>query len=249
MYLVLCASHDFPALWAYEGLKGRGIAPLELIGVEALVCSLRWEHRLATDDGRVRIEMADGRIIQGAEVGGTLNRVLSVPTGHLQVANPEDGEYALQELNAFFMSWLRVLPGPVLNRPTPQGLCGQWRHVSEWLWLAAQAGLPTADYRLSSDEDSPAAASAGSLLPPGSPGRTVLVVAGQVVGAPAPSEVRNGCVRLAELADTELLGVQFAPSSTAEWTFVGATPFPDLTLGGEPFLDRLASVFAGEEDP
>jgi hypothetical protein len=38
-----------------------------------------------------------------------------------------------------------------------------------------------------------------------------------------------------------LLGIDFAMSAVgAPWEFAGATPLPDLTLGGEPLLDALA---------
>ena len=32
-------------------------------------------------------------------------------------------------------NWLNALPGPLLNQPTPQGLCGNWRHPSAWAVL------------------------------------------------------------------------------------------------------------------
>src|SRR5262245_39541024 len=92
-------------------------------------------------------------------------------------------EYASQELAAFCLSWLYALPSPVINRATPQGLAGQWRHRSEWLWLAAHAGLPTSLYRTTSEAPRDEQDGSGRLVPPDTPVQTVFVVADQVVGA------------------------------------------------------------------
>jgi hypothetical protein len=181
-------------------------------------------------------------------VQGVLNRLLSVPPEPLRWAAPADRDYATQELTAFYLSWLYALPQPVLNRPTPQGLCGQWRHVSEWVWLASQAELPVPDYRQSGRDLIDERFSERRLVASGTPVHTVLVVAGQTAGAAAPSSILAGCRRLAELADTALLGVEFAPGSAGPWTFAGATPFPDLRLGDEALLDILATALAGGQE-
>lgn len=246
MWLVLCASSDHSALWAYRGLQVRGLTPLHLISAEMLAYSLRWEHRLQGNGVSLRFTLPDGRIIRSDEVQGVLNRLTYVPISHLQLANPSDREYAAQELLAFFMSWLYALPQPVLNRPTPQGLCGRSRHASEWVWLASHAGLPTPRYRQTShgDDRMNAARLAGKLVPSGTPVVTLIVVKGQVVGAPAPPAVVSGCRWLAELAESDLLGVEFAQAPT-RWTFAGATPVPDLRLGGSAVLDALALALKG----
>jgi hypothetical protein len=42
-----------------------------------------------------------------------------------------------------------------------------------------------------------------------------------------------------------LLGIDFAMSAVgAPWEFAGATPLPDLRLGGEPLLDALTMALA-----
>jgi hypothetical protein len=245
MWLVLCASSDVSALWAYQGLKARGLTPLELVSAEMLAYSLRWEQRLGSDGSSLEITLADGRTISDVTTRGVLNRLMSVPPEHLLAAHPNDRDYATQELTAFYMSWLYALPQPVLNRPAPQGLSGQWRHVSEWVWLASKAGLPTSEYRQSSHDHLDEMGVERRLVPVGTPVNVVIVVAGHVVGAPAPTDILRGCQRLAELAGTELLGIEFAPGSAGDWTFAGATPVPDLRLGGQPLLDVLTCVFRG----
>src|SRR5690348_304642 len=106
MWLVLCASSDIPALWAYQGLKARGLEPLELVSAEALAYSRRWEHKVGADGVGTIISLVDGRTICTNEARGTLNRLSWIPTQHLSTSNQVDKEYAIQELNAFFMSWL-----------------------------------------------------------------------------------------------------------------------------------------------
>jgi hypothetical protein len=78
--------------------------------------------------------------------------------------------------------------------------------------------------------------------------QTVFVVADQVVGATLPRHIRRGCRRLAELSHTALLGIEFTTDPAGPWTFAGATPVPDLRLGGEALLDALASALRGEQE-
>lgn len=246
MWLVLCMSKDVSTLWAYQGLKARGLEPLELVTIEMLGQGVRWEHRLGSDGVFVDITLGDGRRINNDLVSGVLNRLSWVPSEHLPHVHPGDREYATQELLAFFTSWLNALPRPVLNRPRPPGLSGQLRHVSEWVWMASKAGLPTPDYRQSSCGYVAQLDFEKKAVPINTPVTTVIVVEGHVVGAQAPLHIREGCRSLAELARTELLGIEFAEGQAGPWTFVGATTFPDLRLGGQEFLDALTSVLRGE---
>ncbi|MDP2952130.1 MAG: hypothetical protein Q8O76_02285, partial [Chloroflexota bacterium] len=193
------------------------------------------------DGVSTQITLADGRTICGDTVRGVLNRLGSVPTEQLGLANRADREYASQELLALFTSWLYALPGPVLNRPTPLGLAGGWRHSSEWVWLASQAGLPTPRYR----EDSHGEMDTrpwGMLVPAGTPTQTVIVMERRCMGAAAPPFIIRGCQNLAQLAGTELLGIEFTAGPEGPWTFAGATPSPDLRLGSRALLDVLVSA-------
>lgn len=246
MWLILCGTDDLPALWAFQGLGARGLAPLELVSAPLLAYSLRWEHRLDGNGAGTVLTLADGRTLQGGEVRGTLNRLRSLPFAHLEHAAPGDREYARTELLALFASWLHALPPPVLNRPAPESLVGRDRHLSEWVWLAARAGLPTPPYAESSDPAGAPAAGARP-VPIFTPWRTVFVVAGRAVGE-APDGVLEGCLRLANLAETALLGIDFAATAAAgPWTFAGASPFPDLRLGGPALLDALSDALTRRE--
>src|SRR5437773_698259 len=127
MWLVLCDANDASAILACQALRARGIAPLELVVSDALSLAEEWEHRIEDDSASVRCRLGDGRIFSGSDVRGVLNRLYTVPTHHWRAATKADQEYVQQELIAFFLSWLHGLPCAVVNRPTPQGLCGQWR--------------------------------------------------------------------------------------------------------------------------
>lgn len=240
MWLVLCPGYDASARWAFEGLRARGLAPIEIVSGEALALARNWEHRVGSEGAAVQLELSDGRRIRGRDVRGVLNRLTHAPVGHL--AATRDHDYMTQEFTAFFMSWLHALPGPILNRTTAQGLGGRWRHTSEWVLLASAAGLPTPPYRLSSeDEHDELTAGERGLFPAATPRQQVIVLGRQTFAPSAvPAEVSAGCVRLGAAAETPLLGVDFVVAPGGGWTFAGATPLPDLRAGGAPLLDALA---------
>jgi hypothetical protein len=243
VWLVLCHTSDVPALWAYQGLRARGLAPLELVSAEELSAALRWAHRVDGRGASVEIALADGRVISSGTLRGVLNRITAVPLALWRSGTAVDREYVEQELTALYVSWIHSLPCPVLNRATALGLAGQWRHESEWIRLAAWAGLPAPVYRQSSDDPPDDAAGASRLHAYGATTQTVIVVGGRATGARAPTAVLNGCVRLASLAETPLLGVDFAAGSAGAWTFAGATPTPDLREGGPAVIDAIMDAF------
>lgn len=247
MWLILCSSGDLSAFWTYEGLKTRGLAPLELVTAETLAYA-HWEHRLGIEGVHSNMTLPDGRRIHNKDVRGVLNRLTCVPYESLLLIHPSDREYVLQELNAFFLAWLESLPRPMLNSPTPQGLSGYARHVSEWIWLASKAGLPTLNYGQSSHNFALETSANAKVFPIGTPIETVIVINGHVTGSPTPAYIQNGCRHLAELSNTELLGIEFSTSMADSWTFAGATTFPDLRLGGQALLDVLISVLNSEQD-
>lgn len=236
MWLILCERNDPVALWVYKGLNERGVAPLEIICPDTLVDNVIWEHRLEPDKITTDFTLSDGRKVTSSNIQGVINRFIDVGNEHLTFMPYAEQNYIMHEMTAFFISWLYSLPYPVLNRPTPQGLSGYSRHFSEWVWLAARAGLPTADY-IYTDYHHPAIESGYTL-----PDCKIFVIDGHVAGESTPPGIQKGCLRLAELAKTALLEISFVVRPGGVWIFTGATPFPDLRYGGNPLLDILAMV-------
>lgn len=206
--------------------------------MESLAWGAKWEHRLGTIPPSCRITLRDGRKLDTALLRGTINRLICVPPSAVALARPEERQYVLQELTSLFMSWLYGLPGVVLNRATPQGLGGDWKHSSQWSVLAANAGLSVYPYRLAAstrmDRD---------VIHTPIERLTFFVLLGsQVVGPEAPPRVTEACRRLARLSGEGLIGIEL----TKDFHFVDASPMPDLRLGGAPFLDALAGVLKGD---
>lgn len=196
-------------------------------------------HRLGSAGAVGEVTLADGRQVASTSVRGVLNRLVQTAWDPGRVRS-EDREYAAQELAAFYMSWLRCLPGPVLNPPTPQGLSGYWRHESEWAVLAAQAGLRTPPLSMGHGH------APGRWLFPDEEAAdptalSVVVVGDAVIGAAARPDVGNACRRLAHLSRTPLLGVDLLDDAHGS-TFLHATPHPDLDVWGDDLLVALAGA-------
>jgi hypothetical protein len=225
MYFLLADTLDQSATWAATGLRSRGLSSLELITPAMLIHATSWEHRVGAEGVHTKVLFRAGATLDSTTVKGVLNRIPWLNVELFSHCRQEDREYVQQEFTALVMSALGALDCKVWNRPTAQGMGGAWRHLSEWTSLAGAAGMRTRPYQ------APIAAA-----PPAR--HTAFVLGDRVVGAPSP--LVPACVRLATLARTGLLGVEF----DAGWTFTNATPQPDLRLGGEPLLDALAEGLA-----
>jgi hypothetical protein len=237
MVLVLCDTFDSAAFWAAECLRSRG-ADVEVVTTSDLEAAVRWEHRVRLSGAAtIHLQLMDGRHIASGERLGVLNRLTFVPTARLTATAGADRAYAIQEMNAFFLSWLNALPGPVLNRAKPQGLGGNWRHPSAWAVLAGRAGLSSAPYTQSCQSDPDAAWL--QIRPPEA--TTIFVVGRRVVAARGglPAATEAACLRLAQAAGEDLLGIDFLHGR-----FIGASPRPDLQLGGDNLVDALADALA-----
>jgi hypothetical protein len=236
MWLILCHADDFPALWLHEALLADdGGDSLELVTAETLASSIGWEHRVGTRKASTTIRLADGRIIRSNDVRGVVNRIRLAPLPIWRFVEARDREYVQQELNAFYLSWLHALPGPVLNPATPNGMCGAWRHNAIWTRIALQAGLRVTQKSPGDTFSMTPAQSA----PSWSESTTVIVVGDTTTNSAAPKDVVSGCKRLSAIADTPLVGVTFEIMPPGEWVFRAATPFPDFRLGGTEFLMGL----------
>ncbi len=239
MILVLCDENDVSALWAAEALRARGLSPTVLTGAD-LAAAQRWEHRVGTGMVGCEILLCGGGVLRSRDVGAVLNRLPTVPWNWQRRVGGADRDYAIQEMYAFYLSWLHGLPGRKLNPPTPQGLCGNPRHPSVWAALAGRVGLPMRPFRQTSEDDPE---SHWRAAPPSA--ATLHVVGARVVGP--QSLVRSheeACLRLSKVAGAPLLGVNFLPDSDGVWRMTGASIMPNLSGNGEEMADALAEELA-----
>lgn len=244
MWLVLSDASDPASGWLAHGLHERGVTPVESITIEELIFAERWVHTLG-DGGppEFRVELADGRRIDSLEVSGAVNRIGYIPPVAMSRIDEADREYVAQELHAFFLSVLASLPGVVLNPATPRGLGGAWRHRSEWVALAAAAGLRTDPLRSSemlTTQFDP---------PPVPAGPMAITVGGEIVDTGLDDDVVAACLLLAELAETPMLGIDFRIGADGEPVFVRANPRPPLEIAGDAVLDALSHRFLNGDAP
>jgi hypothetical protein len=233
MWVVLCEPSDHAALWAFAGLRERGLAPLSLVSPQALVCSLRLNHWIENGAAGFDIRMPNGDTLASRDIRGLLNRVAFTPTQHLAFASESERRYAAGELEALVLSLLAGLGCATVNRPSPRGLAGAWRMPAEWAVLAARSGLGTAPLRLSS-RGAAAASAAGA--------RHKVIVLGARVFGRVPRDVAQACLRLAASAETELLGIELQADAQG-LRFAAADALPDLRLAGPAFIDALHQRF------
>lgn len=243
MILVLCEETDQSALWAAEALRLRGKTLAVVTGAD-LAMAERWQHTVGAAGADCELRLAGGVRLRGSDVVAVFNRLAFVPSAWQRRFGGPDRDYALVEMHAFYLSWLHALPGPKLNAPTPQGLCGNERHPSAWTALAARAGLPVRPFRQTSDDDPLLIwQTAGS--PTTNASATLHVIGNRVIGPDVLVE-RHGaaCRRLAQLAGVMLLGVDFAPAADGSWQMTRASLLPDLISGGAALADALTAALS-----
>jgi hypothetical protein len=240
MWVILSESNDLVALWLFEGLTKKGIKPLEWVKADSLEYGTNWTHRLSSDNVSTSFTLSDGRTIDTVEIKGVINRLRRIPVKNLLLFHPSEREYVTHEIMTFFISWLYSLPGPVLNRPTAQGLSGNTRHPSEWILLADIAGLPTREYHYSDNNDY--CLDDGYILN----FQEVFVAENFLMGENISQEIKEGCLKLAKLAETSLLGLTFASDAQGRKYFMNANPYPDIRSGGEQMLNILTKILTGK---
>lgn len=239
MILVICDEADRSAFWAADVLKRHGLSPILITGAD-LANVESWRHTVGRTGADCEIRFANGWCFHTSETKGVLNRLACVPWQWQRRVGGDDRDYALQEMNAFYLSWLYTLRGPIFNKPTPQGLCGNMRHPSAWTALGGRVGLPVRPFRQSSEDNAPTVWwGADSSLS----GNLVYVVGSRVIGPQfLVGSYREACLRLAAAAGIGLLGIDFESDGEGSWRMCGASVAPNLIHGGE----ELAAALVGE---
>lgn len=160
--------------------------------------------------------VADGRILPARELTAVLNIIPQVYDFELLGIRRRDRRYVSAELFAFLVWWLRALPCPVLNRPTPGCLNGPSWSEAQWANACRRAAIPTTPVRRDSANTSLRAVRAGNTC-------STTVIGEQAYGEVFPDECRT----LAVLADTRFLQVFFRQEDRT-WIFHGVNLLPSI---------------------
>lgn len=224
IWLIVCQDEDREAGWLAERLRASAFERVEIARSSELTNGARWEHRVGSYGARTIVTLADGRVLDSAEVAAVFNRLIWVMP-YVAGASAEDREYAGNELQALALSWLRGFAHRVVNRPSPIGLCGPWRSAGEWQSIARREGVPVAQPEAGGDE----------------PPRCALVVDGVEVGCASGAEPAM-IQRLAEAARLDVFGVGFAIGSDGEWRFTNLELLPSIQAAREPGADAVARL-------
>lgn len=240
MWLVFCEATDVVGSWAFLGLKKRGLEPVRIVLPDELTFGAEYVHRLSATSVDTELRLKGDQPIASHQISGVFNRLVEMPPEYLDLVGESDRDYIQEEFHAFFMSWMNSLACPVLNPPGATYLFGEWYHVSEWLSLANQVGLPILPYVMSSHPE----AKSGSALEGPAPDdrKTALVIGDHVIAPGASDAIALGCHSLASLVDLPVLGLEFVVTSDNQWLFCGASPLPDLRMGGQHALEALAQT-------
>lgn len=178
----------------------------------------------------------DGRTVALAEINGVLICMPCVLEQELTYIIPSDRSYVATEMTAFLLAWLSELKCPILNRPTPTGLIApNWRH-EQWVYAAAQVGIPV--HRVQRQITLVKGTVPKPLLSEQQP-VTVTVIGDYCIGAVA-DELVGQARCLAATAGVELLAVQFSCSDSGAF-FVSANSWPDIS--NDAVVDGILAHF------
>ena len=231
--LVLSERTDPDGAWLTHGLQTRGLDPILHLTTDDLVEGATWAHTVGEDGAGFTVRLADGTTIRSEQIAGVVNRIGYITPAHVIDVVDADREYVLHELNAFFMSWLASVQAPVLNPPSARGLAGAWRPRSEWAYLAAEVGLDHLPVKSSDPGLEPLRIGTQH------EGPTAITVAGGIVDNGLGEDMRRASLRLAELAETPLLGMEFATDDQGDLVLAGVTPQPSLQAVGDAVIDAI----------
>ncbi|MBD2561964.1 MULTISPECIES: hypothetical protein [Nostoc] len=241
MLVVVASRHDkaAEALVANWAAHGHGVS---LLTPEDLSV-VGWRHYLSSIDGEAGEENSSSfssAVVGGVasaldQITGVLTRLPSIFEQELLHIVPEDRAYIATEMNAFLIAWLSSLKCPVLNRPTPTYLLGPAWRPEQWVYAAAQLGIPVRPMRRQSSMSA-------NVCPQVLEKSSVKVT---VVGDRCLGEVEKTLAsharRIADAAQVDLLTVHFS-SSESPAEFLGADLWIDISAPdvGDAILEYLS---------
>lgn len=228
MLVVVASRHDKAAEalvtnWAAHGHGVSLLTPEDLSVVG-------WRHYLSSIDGEAGEENSSSfssAVVGGVasaldQITGVLTRLPSIFEQELLHIVPEDRAYIATEMNAFLIAWLSSLKCPVLNRPTPTYLLGPAWRPEQWVYAAAQLGIPVRPMRRQS---SMSANACPQVLEKSSV--KVTVVGDHCLGE-VEKTLASHARRIADAAQVDLLTVHFS-SNESPAEFLGADLWIDIS--------------------
>jgi hypothetical protein len=217
MLVVLASAHDHTAR---EIVKCWGFSRAALC-VPADLSQPGWCHRVGAPDASRAV--VDGRVLPASAIRGVLTRLWQVPAQELAHIALSDRPYVAAEMTAFLTAFLLDLPGRVLNKPAASTLSGPGWRREQWVRAASRAGIPVGSGHSVVD-----ARVVGPAAPPIA--AEVTVVGAQVFGT-ADADLIGWSLRLAALADVDLLGIRFIRQGHG-YAFSEVNPWPIVTYDG-----------------
>ena len=242
MFLILANAGDLVALQVANKLAlWQGREKVIFLSAEYLAQETVWRYRQTSHDERTEIRLPEGRVIDCRDLSAVFNRLWQITPPHFIAATEADRLYATSEMFAFLLSWLSGLQCPVINPANPRALSGAPRNLTEWMKMAASAGLATRPLRLTSKVQSQSEPPETDEIT-----RRVLIVGGEITGESvdqwAGASTKNlieGCRRLAQHSQADLIEAVFAQDGSAQWRLNWATTFPASL--SDPETESVAS--------
>jgi hypothetical protein len=227
MLLIVGGTHDTDAHSAVAWLKLK-LGPRQAALLDAVDLS-RPGWRLFANNPEGGAIVASGRVVPVRDVTAVLVRRMAVYSQELGHVHADDRAYVASEMTALLAWWLRVVPVPVLNRPTGGAmLCGPGWRPERWRALASRLGFPVV--RLRREISKPA------LLPAVV---TEVILVGEMIVGEASRPVADCLLALARAAKIALLYAAF----DRRGALVTAHTLPPLS---EDLLEAVAQ-YAGLE--
>ena len=247
--LIIANERDYTANAVAQLLRQRhGPHAVQLRSVRALVQAPHWEHELRSTGIRSCVRLNDGTSLSDFCPSVILNRMQAADVPMHVFRHPRDREYGRLEWGALLLSWLNSLDILVVNAPTAQSLSGGALRIGVWYQLALRAGLRVLplfattsprEFPPARGYDSSADGALGWYGPPLEHGcRATDVVGSATFDAPS-KEISEGCQRLAELAQVQILRVLLRRTRGAQgaWLFHSASTMPQINSP-----DRLVAL-------
>lgn len=182
-----------------------------------------WRYELGDCSGLSQAVVA-GRACSEGRLAGVITRLAFVTPADLPHIDPSDRPYVAQEMHAFLVAWLHTLRCPVLNRPTPTCLAGEWWSPQTWIHRACRLGIPVAR----SEWCVARGLRTKAIQPVGGEPSTasITIVGSQTIGRATPRVVQYAR-RLAQAAELDFVTLRFS-SCDDEAQFLDASLWPNL---------------------